>query len=382
MAKRNYFLFNKEQDFKRGYLSNFTWDQQSLKMDSSSYKDKGIFISRILDSREIDMEWHRITMTVDEKTSARFKTYVYCSNELERQVNGKTINIKEVLQDESIPMSEKLATFQHNLCREVINQKDLLLHGVIGRYLWMVIEVFSSSSQSFELGNIKVSFPKESWLKYLPDIYTSQDKNNFLERYIAVFQSLYEDLNDRIYDVPYLFDISSTSKELLDWMADWIDVSESYMWPEERLRNLLEKGISLFKKRGTKHGMSEFLEVFTGQRPFIVEYHELDKYSGISAKHMKDMLTDSPYSFTVLVKEEFVKSPREYSVLTKIIDEMKPVHMEVELMVLKPYMYLGDCSLLGINSQLNEYKTFDLDGLAQISFSTVLKGQDEEREGN
>jgi len=51
----------------------------------------------------------------------------------------------------------------------------------------------------------------------------------------------------------------------------------------------------------------------------------------------------------------------------------KPAHMECRIVALKPYIFLGQHSYLGINSVLGQYKAFQLDGLCAVPFSIVAE---------
>ena len=90
------------------------------------------------------------------------------------------------------------------------------------------------------------------------------------------------------------------------------------------------------------------------------------------------MYGDSPLGFTVLVKEEYIKTVREYNVLLKIIEDMKPVQMELRLVVLKPYIFLNQYSFLGINSVLGQHRDMSLDGSPLLTFAVIKNNEESE----
>jgi len=104
-----------------------------------------------------------------------------------------------------------------------------------------------------------------------------------------------------------------------------------------------------------------------------VEYQELIYFKNDSEKYvlLEKLYNISPYVFTVLVKEEHVPSEKEYKMLLKIIEDIKPAYMEFELVVLKPYIFLNSYSYLGVNSVLGQYQDLTLNGFSLLPFSVI-----------
>ncbi len=373
MARRKYFFFNKQSDYQRGYIDNFIYRDSALLLDQSDYNSKGIFISRMLDSQSEEMQWHRFEMIVSSFKGVQLKISIYASESIDRDEDQGDNRLDSLLINENISFDEKKAALQVYLQKEVVNQSDFLLNDVYGRYIWFIFETNYTSNKNFSIKDIKISFPRDSWLKYLPQIYKMRDEDQFLERYINIFQSFYEDLNLLIDQSPAMIDVNSASEEVLRWLALWIDYADSYMWTEEKLRALLNQGVSLFKRRGTKKGLSDFVEIFLGERAFIIEYKDLHNATNAVDLRLIDLLNLTPYDFAILVKDNYISTPQKYSVLTKVIDEMRPAKMNAKIVALKPGILLGECTLLEINSVLSDYRQINLEGLVELSFSTILK---------
>lgn len=79
-GRPKYFIFNKESDYRRGYLQNMTVERNGISAERSS-KKKGVFLSRILDSQEIEMNWHRLCIRGNEKQQTAFRLSVYAGNQ-------------------------------------------------------------------------------------------------------------------------------------------------------------------------------------------------------------------------------------------------------------------------------------------------------------
>lgn len=361
-----YFIFNKSQDYSRGCLENMECDQDGIWVSQTGRGSRGTFISRILDSREKDMEWHRMVFDTGRDESIPYKITVFAANSVEE-------DIRLLMKDQEVPFEEKMEKMEPFMKKQETGIWDLLLYGVTGRYLWIAAELFKQNGRGMKLGHMRFYFPKQSWIGSLPEVYQSNDTGHFLERYLAIFQTLHESMNQRIREVPDMLDVDAAQKEFLIWLTQWLDIAGSHMWSEKQLRMLLKNGIRLYKKRGTREGMLEFIRLYTGGEAYLVEYYQMEPY--MADKDLKESLARlygvSPYTFSVILKKEYVPTQNEYKSLLRLIDETKPAQMESNLVILEPYMFLGGHVYMGINSSFGEYRNLALDGLSMVPFSTI-----------
>ena len=374
--KQKYFIFNKQSDYQRGYLYHMTAGREGIEVEET-FRGKGIFISGILDSRETEMMWHRMELKGNESGKAAFRISVYASNNSNFIYKGQNIEWADFISADNISIEEKMIQMAPHLKKSGDNVDDMLLHEVKGRYLWLMIEMYRQQ-EKVRLSDIRISFPGQSWIQYLPEIYQQEDSEGyFLQRYLGIFQTVYEDMNARILESANLFNLETTGREFLDWLAQWLAIDESYIWSEEQLRSLLLQGISLYKRRGTKQGIMDFVKLYTGEEPFLLENHQLQyfKDDGARMEMLQRLYGDNPYSFVVLVRGEVVHSPQEQRTLHRIIDKVKPAQTDFHLILLKPYLFLGGHSYVGINSVLEKYTDMVLDGHGALSFSTVGKNK-------
>ena len=366
-------MFNKALDFKRCFLQNMFYENGKLIAETERNNQKSVMISRVLDSQETDTEWHRMVFQLHNQGFVSYEIFIYAANSLERKIEDTEETLEKVLLDRNITVAEKKKILQPYLQKTIQNTEDILLHEMKGRYLWFIVETDLQMKQEFEISKIKVCFPRQSWISYLPEIYQSEDKNMFFERFLAIYQTMYEDLNEEIRNVPYLLDVDDTNQEFLLWLAKWLDIAESYVWSKEQLRSLLKNAVRLYKIRGTRQAVKEFVKLYTnGVEPYIVENFQIKQYKNKKNEVLLERLYgNNPYQFQVIVKEENIPTVREYQTLIKIIEEVKPAHMELELVVLKPYIFLDQHTYMGMNSVLGEYKDLSLDGSAMLAFSVL-----------
>ncbi len=374
--KLKYFVFNKPEDYERGFLDNMECRSDGIAVRHNGGGSRGRFLSRVLDSGEVDLEWHRLGLRIGDGSTSSYKITVYASNTVHMEYQGQKVHIPELIQSPTIPFDEKLHRLEPYRCRQVMGMRDILLHGIKGQYLWVGLELYDQGETPLVISDLIVYLPAQSWLAYLPAVYQRADAaTGFLERFLAIFQTLYEDLTGDIERVSDYFDTECKDKEFLLWLSDWLDIADSYVWSQQQLQELLRHAVELYRRRGTRQSIQQIVELYTGETPYIVETFALDKFRDTPdyEQTLLPMFGNDPYSFTVLVKEEYIRTRRQYNILLKIIEEMKPVHTELKLIPLKPFIFLSAFSYLGVNSVLGEYTDFSLDGSGLLPLSKIAK---------
>ncbi|WP_069802228.1 FHA domain-containing protein [Thermogemmatispora onikobensis] len=109
------------------------------------------------------------------------------------------------------------------------------------------------------------------YLRYLPDIYQESD---FLQRFLHIFEDIWEPLEQRQDHIEMYFDARTCPTRFLPWLASWLDIPLNPHWPEARQRRLLAEAWELYSWRGTLYGLKRMIEVCTGLQPEIFEKPE------------------------------------------------------------------------------------------------------------
>lgn len=374
---RNYFIVNKRSDYEKSALENMEYDEHGIWVSKDSAKKRGVFLSRLFDSREAQMEWHRLVLKVNDESDAPYRVSIYTSEEAQLLWKGEMISLSDWIRDGSISMEEKLEWMEPYCQKTETGKSDLLLHEVTGRYLWISLEVYRQFEQDLRFETMTIYFPKQSWLSYLPEIYTAGDTEHFLDRYLSVFQSVFDDMNEKIKNVPYLLDVNTTDSAYLDYLCEWLGVTKSQMWPEEKKRALLAEAADIYKIKGTRRGLLKILGLFLDDEVYLVEKHQWKQAHLTEERRQlyETLYGNSSYTITILVKEGAVPGRKEYQTLVQVIDTMKPAQADLNLVVLKPYLFLDGHTYLGINSTLSKYQTASLDGKSALSFATIGERQ-------
>ncbi|MDW8215068.1 MAG: phage tail protein I [Roseiflexaceae bacterium] len=106
------------------------------------------------------------------------------------------------------------------------------------------------------------------YLRYLPSIF---QENEFLGRYLRIFETIWEPLEWRQDHINLYFDPRTCPPSFLPWLAGWLDMEVNPYWPEARIRRLIAEAADLYRWRGTAYGLKRLIEVATGLTPTITE---------------------------------------------------------------------------------------------------------------
>jgi phage tail-like protein len=188
-----------------------------------------------------------------------------------------------------------------------------------------------------ETATVEVA-PKGRLLRYLPALYTEQDE--FMGRFVMLFESFWNPIEDRINNIHYYLDPKLTPPDLLPWLATWVDLLLDEKWPEEKRRQLLSVMVPLYRQRGTRRGLAQYLEIYTGQPPHIAEHRahnfQLGKITrlGPSAALGKRNIS---HTFSVTLNLPPAASAEErrerQRKIEAIIESEKPAHTAYTLLI-------------------------------------------------
>ncbi len=143
--------------------------------------------------------------------------------------------------------------------------------------------------------------PKGAYLKYLPAFY---EEDEFLGRFLMLFESFWKPITNQIGAMPYIFDPTMTPSRLLPWLGTWLDVTLDDALAETRQRRLIQKAVRLYRQRGTKMGLTALLELWTGAEISVVEHRSENLRLGKTMRLGQGIALgrkNAPFSFTVRV---------------------------------------------------------------------------------
>ncbi len=154
---------------------------------------------------------------------------------------------------------------------------------------------------------------KSRLLDYLPGFYAD---DCFLNGFLWIFQSIWDPLERQIDQLYAYFDPRLAPQEMIPWLGTWVDLVLDENWPPERRRLLIQRAADLYRRRGTAGELRDYLEIFAGVAPLIVDQSD----------------DPVPYHFMVVFSVDHPELIDEGRV-RQIIETEKPAHTTYTLCI-------------------------------------------------
>jgi phage tail-like protein len=161
-------------------------------------------------------------------------------------------------------------------------------------------------------------------LDYLP---ASFRDDPLMARFLMIFESILNPIENTVDNLALYFDPRLTPESILPWLASWLGLTLDPSWPVESRRELVRNAAELYRWRGTRRGLSEYLRIYTGVIPEIQEYVPgmiLDEKTQLGINTVLGSSGTGHY-FTVIISSTGERNidPR---VVREIIDSQKPAY--------------------------------------------------------
>ncbi|HMQ33031.1 MAG TPA: phage tail protein I [Chloroflexaceae bacterium] len=163
----------------------------------------------------------------------------------------------------------------------------------------------------------ELPYEAEDYLALLPPIYHD---DRFMRQLLLIFKSVLDPLDRQIAQIYHYFDPRTAPEQLLPWLAAWVDLALDERWPEARRRELIGAASTLYRWRGTRRGLSDYLRIYTGVTPRIVEQGQERRGEPAVAPHTFRVIIELPDPAAV-----------DRALVERIIEQEKPAHAAYEL---------------------------------------------------
>ena len=271
-----------------------------FKRDIKYKTEKSFFIK--FNSFKEDTLWHSVVIDADIPKGTQIDVMTLIDNRpTERHMN--TLVFKK--------------TTQH-----YINTKNILFYNNIGKKLLLKVTLYSDSTQQYtpKVYAVKSIFDKTSYLEYLPAYYKTEPNNQNepedLYRFLSILQNIMDEIDATIDNMPQLLNMATTDDEFLTWLSQWLGIVRDYRWPEDKWRTFLMQAPLLYQKAGTKNGLSELIELYSGKKPQIDEWSKHD---------------ENPFFFCVRIDADL--DDLQVAVIETIVEEFKPAYTQAKVVI-------------------------------------------------
>lgn len=376
-SHRNYFLLNKKSDYIKGSAENITFHNSMMQIQD--IEKEAWFFSGVFDSQEKHTQWAKVVVEQENMDPEMLTLIIFTAESIHMHLHGHLLTIEEIIKNQEYTFHQKLQIFSNFEAVKKENVTDCLLSKVEGRYLWFAL-LFNPKKKVARIKGIQIYFPKESWVNFLPEVYQKQvGENDFLERYLGIFQSIYDDMTKKIEETPHLLYPRFADFEFLQWLATWLATENIMIWNQKQLIYLMENSIRLYGIRGTKEYMEEMVCLYTGCKPYIIEYYQTRAYKTELKKEelLERLYGEHAYIITIILPTGVVKTQQELVIIQRIVNHAVPAYLECKIVVLEPFIFLNRYSYIGLNSVLGTYREMRVDDNALLPYLSVIKKQQE-----
>ena len=380
------------------YVINDKGDQLTLLPYTKVYNSnddgvfRGTFISKPIDSQVIKNKWHRSLLEGVFKPGTQIELLYFISD----KKPSKDSEITDKSDNEWLVAISDTSSFQGEERRDA-----LFLEDIAGQYLWFKIILTGSETISPEVSSFMVYFPRISYLDHLPAMYQEDPiSRSFLEHFLSIFESIFYEIDVTVEHIERFFDANGAPVEFLSWLGSWVALSMDENWSEEKKRSIIQHAVSLYKKRGTREGLEDTIELLTDHKPLIVENFYKDHKSKVNPRYSSDLLKsykviffppgeamikssggievplvdvlygNERFGFCVFLDRLSLKE-NSLDMIKRVIEDQKPAHTCYGLTVMEPWFYLDMHTYLSINTALTKPE-FILGKSSVIGRDTVL----------
>jgi phage tail-like protein len=380
---------------RTGKPSAFTAEERP---GPARYAREGSWTSTALDSQIYRCEWHRVQVELDalpDGAKVEVLTYTDATQRSDREiadlppdrwVQAATAAGREGPPDAPAARPDPI---------------DALVRNPEARYLWVRLRLRGDGSTSPMARTIRVHYPRVSYLDFLPAVFAADDESrSFLARFLAVFQTEWDELERTIRDVARYFDpAAAPDKAALAYLAGWLGLRLEQAWDERQQRQFLSAAPGLRPRRGTPDGvrghLSAYLENIIGRPvggpdayPRVVEGFRRRDHMVLAPTDRARLGSDAPlwspsvagriqlgafategevrlvstgqpdqdlfaryaHRFSVFIPSAWIATAEDERMVRRALDEAKPAHTAYDLCLVEPGVRVGLQSTVGLDT--------------------------------
>lgn len=240
-----------------------------------------------------------------------------------------------------------------------------------GRYLYLALELIAGGAESPQIDAVSLRFSGDHMVDYLPAIYRDQD---FTFRFLSIFNSLFQDMERSIDDLPREFTPESAMPEMLGLLAQWLCVRRAV--DPAHVRSRLHELPTGYESMYTAESICKTAALLAGREPWLIEHFNVDfnDRECNNPELYRKLYGDDPYRFFLLFPQDTFSSQEE---IERFLDWMRdeiPAETELELVLLKPCVQLDWHTYLGINSRIGSFIPAQLNEMTAIHYDATIGG--------
>lgn len=176
---------------------------------------------------------------------------------------------------------------------------------------------------------------RASWIRHLPAIYQqpASDGSHLVQGLLWIAQSLFVGIERSLDRLPETFDPHGAPPEFLPWLASWLALGLDAGWDDRTRRRVLRRAAALYRVRGSKDALIEWIQLFTGldvtidENTWVFNGFRVGVEATIGVDSMVLERVNKAHAFVVHVPVPADQlSEDDLSRLYRVINAEKPAH--------------------------------------------------------
>ncbi len=353
----------------------YTWNVGKLKrayMEGVKCDDKGVLKADgegrhfiILDrvnSYEEKSSWGRLKLKT-VMTPGSVLSVLAFAIDADAQDHEDITELNGYFKDSNIDPDQKKDCIKSADYVKAVGKTDILLYKLKGQYLWICIEIFGKGS--CEIRSIELT-EGDNFMQTFPEIY--QERGGFFHRYLSVFSSIYNDINDEFEQIDSCLDLDIAPARLLPVYAKWLglELGEN-MLKENILRSLVKNAYSLNKMKGTLNALKLLAEIITEASAIVIDCYTTPQNGE------KKYCVDGPYigPDDVIIISSLPPDKRLHAQLMYLSRQFLPVRCKLRILFIPECSILGSYGYMDFNATLADIRGAVLDGGSDMGGSVL-----------
>ncbi len=375
----------------------------------------GTFLAGPYEADSEPTRWQRIHLQLDPlPDGAHVKLWTLTSNTLDGEVGGSPPLPMACgdIASAALPADPWPPAPLDRWRAMVWDVTDALALNQPARYLWIAGTFQGDGNATPVLRQIRITHDEDGWLRHLPALYSRDAQSRvFLERTLALFETVLDDERALIDSLPRLFDPWAAHDDgtpsWLDSLADWVAAELDQTWPDETRRKRVADAFRSHARRGTRESLRALVRLYagvaaqirdtggepglwlltssalgadTGLAPAAVSDAVLGATAVVNRAHLSSdeergrfAFEDVAHRFIVEVYAAELRGAGAAERVRQVLDREKPAHTTYHLCVIQPRMRVGDQARVGIDTIVaGPPPTGGLIGLWKLGTDTVL----------
>ena len=178
-----------------------------------------------------------------------------------------------------------------------------------------------------------------------------EDTASAVDRLLSVIEPMFADFESMLNELSDYFDPLLAREDFLPWLASWTALVLRADWSLEQKRKALSQIIPLYRKRGTKTGLEEYLKIYVGEGVSIFDEHDQLQVGKKATVGVDTVVGGLPAHFFRANVAFTTPDPVELSEKTEsvraVLDIEKPAHTYYSLSFSGPTFQIGVRSTVG-----------------------------------